>query len=68
MSGVRVIGVVIAIIGIVLLVFGLNASHSLVDRASETVTGRYTHETMVYLIVGAAALIGGGLVALTGRR
>jgi hypothetical protein len=68
MSGVRVIGVVIAIIGIVLLVFGLNASHSFVDRASETVTGRYTHETMVYLIVGAAALIGGGLVALTGRR
>ena len=68
MSGVRVIGAVIAIIGVVLLAFGFNASHSLADRASETFTGRYTHETMVYFIVGAAALIGGGLVALTGRR
>ena len=68
MSGVRVLGVVIAIIGIVLLVFGMNASHSLADRASETFLGRYTHETMVYLIVGAAALVGGGLVALSGRR
>lgn len=68
MSGVRVIGAVIAIIGVVLLAFGFNATHSLADRASETFIGRYTHETMVYLIVGAAALIGGGLVALTGRR
>lgn len=68
MSGIRVIGVVVAVIGVVILLFGLNASHSLVDRASETFLGRYTHETMAYIIVGVAALVGGALAALIGRR
>lgn len=68
MGSVRVIGIVIAIIGAVLLFFGLNSSHSVLDRASETLTGRYTQETMVYLIVGIVALVGGALTALVGRR
>ncbi|HWI27685.1 MAG TPA: DUF3185 family protein [Stellaceae bacterium] len=68
MSSVRVIGIVVAIIGAVLLFFGLNSSHSFVDRASETLTGRYTQDTMVYLIVGIVALVGGALTALVGRR
>lgn len=68
MGSVRVIGIVIAIVGAVLLFFGLNSSHSVLDRASETLTGRYTQETMVYLIVGIVALVGGALTALVGRR
>src|SRR6185312_9732581 len=68
MSGIRVVGIIIAIIGAVVLYIGLNASHSLVDRASEALTGRYTQETMVYSIVGIVALVGGGLTALVARR
>ncbi len=68
MSGIRVLGIVVAVIGAIVLFFGLNASNSFVDRASETLTGRFTHQTMVYIIIGAAALVGGALTALVGRR
>ena len=68
MSGVRVLGIVLAVVGAVILVVGLNASHSLVDQASQTFIGRYTQGTMTYIIIGLAALVGGGLMALVGRR
>ena len=68
MSGIRVLGIVLAVVGAVILVFGLNASHSLVDQASQTFIGRYTQSTMTYIIVGIAALVAGGLMALVGRR
>jgi drug/metabolite transporter (DMT)-like permease len=69
MSGRRVIGIVLAVVGIVLLYFGLTASDSLVDQASKTFTGRFTQQTMIYIILGIVALVGGGLTALSaGRR
>jgi Protein of unknown function (DUF3185) len=68
MSGVRVLGIVVAIVGAVVLYFGVSGSHSLVDQASETLTGRYTRETMTYIIIGIIALAGGALTALMARR
>ena len=68
MSGVRVLGIVLAVVGAVVLVFGLNASHSFVDQASQTFLGRYTQGTMAYIVVGLAAVVGGALMALAGRR
>jgi len=68
MSGYRVIGIVIAVIGAVLLYFGLNGSHSFVDQASQTLTGRFTQNTMTYIILGIVALVGGALTALAGKR
>ncbi len=70
MSSQRVLGLVLLIVGLILLVFGLNATESVADSVSEGVTGRYTDKTMWYLIGGAAAAICG--LALTffgaGRR
>jgi drug/metabolite transporter (DMT)-like permease len=68
MSGIRILGIVIAVVGAVVLVLGLNASHSLADQASQTFLGRYTHDTTTYIIIGIAALVAGGLTALTARR
>jgi Protein of unknown function (DUF3185) len=68
MSGIRVLGIVLAVVGAVILVVGLNASHSLVDQMSQTFIGRYTQGTMAYIIIGLAAVVGGGLMALVGRR
>jgi drug/metabolite transporter (DMT)-like permease len=68
MSGIRVLGIVLAVVGAVILAVGLNASHSLVDQASQTFIGRYTQGTMAYIIIGLAALVGGGLMALVGRH
>jgi drug/metabolite transporter (DMT)-like permease len=68
MNGYRFIGIIVAIVGAVLLYFGINGSHSLVDQASQTLTGRFTQQTMVYIVLGIVALVGGALTALVGRR
>jgi LPXTG-motif cell wall-anchored protein len=67
MSGMRVIGIVLAVVGVVLLFFGITASDSLVDQASKTFTGRFTQQTMLYIILGIVLLVGGGLTALRRR-
>jgi hypothetical protein len=68
MSGNRIIGIIILAIGVVLLVFGMNASQAPLDQVSQTFTGRFTQTTMMYLVIGIVAVVGGGLLALTGRR
>jgi Protein of unknown function (DUF3185) len=62
-------GIVVAIAAAVVLYFGVSGSHSFLDQASQTLTGRYTKETMTdIIIIGIAALVGGGLTALVVRR
>jgi drug/metabolite transporter (DMT)-like permease len=64
----RILGVVLFVVGVVLLGFGYHASNALVDQVSNTLTGRFTDQTMWYFILGAAAAIGGALLALFGKR
>jgi hypothetical protein len=64
----RILGVAAVIIGAIILAFGFNASQAPVDQVSNALTGRYTDNTMWYLIGGAALLVAGALVALIGRR
>lgn len=55
----KILGVVLLILGVVLVLFGLNATESPAEEISEAVTGRYTDQTMWYLIGGAvSALVG----------
>lgn len=68
MSSKTMIGIVVAVVGAVLLYVGLTSSHPVVDQASQTFTGRFTQQTMVYIILGVATLVAGALTALVGRR
>ncbi|HCC81646.1 hypothetical protein C9933_00880 [Methylophaga nitratireducenticrescens] len=67
MGGQKLLGIILVVIGIILLVFGFNASQSLGDQVTETFTGRFTDETMWYIIGGAVAVVVGGFLAL-GRK
>lgn len=65
----QILGAVALIVGIVLLIFGFNASDAPTDRISEALTGRFTERTMWYFILGVAAVVAGGLfLAFGGRR
>jgi drug/metabolite transporter (DMT)-like permease len=64
----RVIGIVVVAIGAVLLGFAYHATDAPMERISDTVTGRYSNETMWYFALGIAAVVGGGLLALFGSR
>jgi len=69
MSQNRIFGIVLLVVGVAVLVVGMNASHSVGDQVSKTFTGRFTKETMWYLIGGgAAALFGLLLIAGGGKR
>ncbi|MGE0714855.1 MAG: DUF3185 family protein [Alphaproteobacteria bacterium] len=61
-----IFGIVLLSVGAILLAFAWRASQAPVDQVVETLTGRFTNETMWYIVGGAAALIAG--VALTVMR
>jgi drug/metabolite transporter (DMT)-like permease len=64
----RIIGVAVFAIGVALLAFAYNSTNAPLERLSETVTGRYSDETMWYFAAGVAAAVGGGLLAMFGSR
>ncbi len=64
MGGNRILGIVLLVIGAILLFFGYNASQSLGDQLTETVTGKFTDETMWYIIAGAASVVVGAVLTL----
>ncbi|HYE03626.1 MAG TPA: DUF3185 family protein [Phycisphaerales bacterium] len=64
----RAIGLGIAAVGVVLLIFGLNASDSPVSEISEAVTGEPTNEAMWKIIGGIAAIVIGLAIAALPAR
>jgi Protein of unknown function (DUF3185) len=64
----RMIGLVVAATGLILLVFGLNAADSPGEQVAYAVTGRYSDATLWYLVSGIAALVAGALLAAFGPR
>lgn len=55
----KLIGLGLIIIGAIVLFFGYNASQSVAEQLSETLTGRFTDETMLYFIGGAILVVVG---------
>ncbi|AUG52536.1 DUF3185 family protein [Thalassospira marina] len=64
----RVLGAALLVIGILLLVFGMNATDKPVEELSNTFLGHYTDETMWYLVGGGAAAVAGFLLVIFGGR
>lgn len=68
MSQHRIIGIVVLVVGIALLVIGMNASDSMADQVSETFTGRFTEGTNWYIIGGIAIGVLGLFLSAYGGR
>jgi uncharacterized membrane protein len=64
----RVIGIVLLVVGAALLYFGLQATDAPLEQVRESVTGDYSDQTMLYLIGGAAAAVGGIALLLVGGK
>ncbi|MBD3640038.1 MAG: DUF3185 family protein [Marinobacter sp.] len=62
MASSKLIGIVLLVVGIALLYFGYQSTQSVGNQLTETLTGRFTDETMWYLIGGAAAAAAGAFL------
>lgn len=63
----KLLGIVLLVVGIALIFFGWQSTESVTEQVSETLTGRFTDETMWYLIGGVASAVA-GLVMLFMKR
>lgn len=67
MGNQKLVGTVLLVVGVILLFFGWQASESVGDQLTETLTGKFTDETMWYLIGGAAAVVAGAFMTFLKR-
>lgn len=67
MSQSKILGLVALAVGSLLLFFAWRASDTPVEQISEALTGRYTENTMVYLIGGLIGVVAGLALLLRGR-
>jgi hypothetical protein len=68
MSPQRIFGFALLVLGIILLVVGLNSSHSMADQISNTFTGRFTDNTTWYIIGGIVLALVGLSISFLGPR
>lgn len=63
----NILGLIVLALGGFLLFFAWRASNTPVDQVSEALTGRFTSNTMWYLVGGLIGTIGGLALLLRGR-
>ena len=63
-----IMGVALAILGVVLVIFGLDSNDSIGSRLSEMFTGSPSDKTIWLLVGGVLALITGMALAFTPHR
>jgi len=69
MSLQRIVGMILLVVGVGMLLFGLNAADSLTEEVAESLTGRYTETTTWYILGGLVmALVGGAITLVSGGR
>jgi hypothetical protein len=64
MNTAKLIGIGLLVLGAILLYFGFNATSSPAEELGEAFTGKYSDETMMYLIGGGVAAVAGLFMVL----
>jgi len=59
MNTAKFMGIGLLALGAILLYFGVNAANSPMEELGEAFTGKYSDETMMYLIGGGVASVAG---------
>lgn len=68
MSTTKLVALALIVVGGISLYFGYTASESALESVTQTVTGRFSDQTMMYLIGGTTcAVVGVGLL-LFGKK
>lgn len=63
----KILGMILVAVGVVVLGFGINSTRSISEKVVETFSGRFTQQTMFYIIGGVALIVAGIALALVGK-
>ncbi|MDB6113731.1 MAG: rane protein [Lacunisphaera sp.] len=63
----RAVFLVLLVVGVILLIYGINAHDSLASTAKQAVTGTPTDRSIWLIVLGVAGIIIGGLGAMFRR-
>lgn len=66
MTQTTIIGLIVLAVGTLLLFFAWRASNAPVEQVSEALTGRFTGNTMWYLVGGVIGVVAGGALLFRG--
>lgn len=55
----KLMGIGLLVLGGILLYFGFNATNAPMEELGEAFTGKYSRETMMYLVGGGVAAVAG---------
>ena len=64
----RLFGILLMLVGVILLIIGINASHSVAERVTNSFLGRFTHATTWYIVGGVLLACLGALMSMFGVR
>ena len=59
MKDTKLMGLILLVVGAIVLFFGWQSSESLGEQLTESFTGRFTDETMLFIIGGAVCIAAG---------
>jgi hypothetical protein len=62
------LSIVLVVVGVILLIYGLNAGDSLASNVKESITGTPTNKSLWLLVAGVVSIILGGYGLLRGGR
>jgi len=62
----KAIGLALLVVGIILIIYGIDASHSLSSNVSRTFTGAPTNKALWMMLGGGAAAIVGAVLTFSG--
>lgn len=60
----KLIGIGLLVLGGILLYFGFNATNAPMEELGEAITGKYSDDTMMYLVGGGVAAAAGLFMTL----
>jgi hypothetical protein len=64
----RATGIALLVVGLVLIIFGMNAAESLGSRLSQLLTGTPSDKAIWFLVAGTAVAVIGLIMTLGGRQ
>ena len=63
----KLMGLILLVVGAIVLFFGWQSSESLGEQLTESFTGRFTDETMLFIIGGIVCIAAGLYVTARGK-